>query len=181
MHQRFRDDVLRHPPNAAILSRWAELALPDAWLVAGCLFQAVWNRLDGHPPGHGIKDHDLFYFDASDLWEAAEARAQAHASALFADLGVEVEVCNQARVHLWYASHFGRPYAALAGVEEGIRRFLVLETCVAVRPGEVYAPNGLEGLYAGTLTPNPLVPHRELFEAKVASYRSRWPWLVVAG
>lgn len=53
----------------------------------------------------------------------------------------------------------------------------MLETCVAIRPGEVYAPYGLEGLYDGTLTPNPLVPHAELFDAKVASYQARWPWL----
>jgi len=30
------------------------------------------------------------------------------------------------------------------------------------------------------LTMNPLVPHRELFERKAASYRARWPWLRVA-
>jgi len=65
----------------------------------------------------------------------------------------------------------------LASSAEGIDRFLMLEPCVGVRPGLVHAPNGLSGLHAGTLTPNPKTPHRRLFEAKAASYRDRWAWL----
>ena len=34
-------------------------------------------------------------------------------AAAFADLGAEVEVRNQARVHLWYEDHFGVPCAPL--------------------------------------------------------------------
>ena len=92
------------------------------------------------------------------------------------DLGVTVEVSNQARVHLWYESHFGHPYGeALRSARDGIDRFLVPATCVGVRPGELYAPNGLALLYDGVLTMNPLMPHRVLFERKAASYRARWP------
>ena len=79
----------------------------------------------------------MFYFDADDLSEVAEQQAQARATAVLADLGITVEVANQARVHQWYAQHFGRPYPALVSAEDGIRRFLVLETCVGVRPGPV--------------------------------------------
>ena len=43
MHDRFLDDIRRNPNNRAILERWDALALPDGWLVAGCLFQTVWN------------------------------------------------------------------------------------------------------------------------------------------
>jgi uncharacterized protein len=177
MSAAFIVDVSSNPANAAILARWAQLALPDAWLVAGCLFQTVWNLQCGRDAGSGIKDYDLFYFDAGDLSEAGEQRAQARVDAALADLGVTVEVANQARVHLWYPGHFGRPYPALQSSEDGIRRFLVLETCVGVRPGEAHAPYGLDGIRAGTLTPNPLTPYPELFAAKAASYRARWPHL----
>jgi hypothetical protein len=119
----------------------------------------------------------LFYFDAADLSKAGEAHAQAHVEAVLCDLGIAIDVANQARVHLWYPAFFGHAYDPLESVEDGIKRFLVKETCVAVRPGEVNAPYGLEGLYSGTLTANPLVPHADLFERKVASYRQRWPWL----
>lgn len=175
----FRLDTARNDAVRAILSRWQRLNLPQSWLVAGCLFQTVWNIQAGRAPGAGIKDYDIFYFDAGDLSAAAEAQVQTHIESMLGDLGVEIEVANQARVHTWYPGHFGKPYPPLSSVEDGIKRFLVLETCVGIRPQEVYAPYGLEGLYAGTLTPNPLTPYPELFRRKVESYCSRWEWLRV--
>ena len=179
MQHRFRADIECNPANRAILSRWARLGLPEAWLVAGCLFQTVWNLQADRPPQQGIKDYDLFYFDPSDLSGEAEEQAQAQVSSLLGDLGIVVEVANQARVHLWYEQFFGYRYMPLASPEDAIAKFLVRETCVGVRPSECCAPYGLDGLYVGTLTPNPLVPHANLFEHKVASYRQRWPWLKI--
>lgn len=169
--------------NRAILQAWDALELPDAWLVAGCLFQTVWNLECGRAPEDGIKDYDIFYFDDDDLSSEAETRLQAHVDRVLGPLEVPVEVKNQARVHLWYEEHFGYPYEKLASAKEGIDRFLVPSTCVGVRPRageyEIYAPNGLAILYAGLLSPNPLVPHLPLFRRKAASYRSRWEWLRV--
>ena len=45
----------------------------------------------GLAPTAHIKDYDLFYFDASDLSEAAEQAVQNRAAALFADLPITVE------------------------------------------------------------------------------------------
>jgi hypothetical protein len=184
-HERFMRDVLRNPNNRAILERWPALALPDGWLVAGCLFQTVWNLKSGLPASARIKDYDLFYFDAGDLSEAGERRVQARVEAQLADLPIKVEATNQARVHLWYERHFGHPYPELRSACDGIDRFLVPSTCVGVRPGQdgwdVYAPNGLAILYDGILAPNPLTNHTALFEAKARSYRERWPWLTIRG
>jgi hypothetical protein len=102
MQRRFLTDVISNKNNRAILDRWDALALPDGWLVAGCLFQTVWNLKSGRSPEADIKDYDLFYFDASDLTEESEKRMQAHAEEVLLDLDITVEVCNQARVHLWY-------------------------------------------------------------------------------
>ena len=181
--QRFIADVLANPHNREILSRWEQLALPDGWLVAGCLFQTVWNLAGHRRPDAHIKDYDIFYFDASDLSQQAEQSAQQRAESVVGDLGVAVEVKNQARVHLWYESYFGYPYAPLASARSGIERFLVPATCVGIRPAggeyEVYAPYGLSMLYAGQLTRNRLVDHLPLFRDKAASYRSRWSWLTI--
>ena len=181
MQTRFLQDILSNRHNRTILDRWDRLALPDGWLVAGCLFQSVWNRCSGRPAEAQIKDYDLFYFDASDLSAEAETAVQARVDAVIPDLGITVEAKNQARVHTWYPEWFGHPYPALHSSRDGIDRFLVPATCVGVRPAgdgyEVYAPNGLALVYEGHLTPNPLVPHRALFEAKARSYQSRWPWL----
>jgi len=46
-------------------------------------------------------------------------------------------------------------------------------------PQDCYAPYGLSGIYAGTLTANPATPYPELFAKKVASYKARWNWLQV--
>ena len=105
--RRFVSEALQNPHNAALLERLPFLGLPDAWLVAGCLFQTVWNLRSGLAPTAHIKDYDLFYFDASDLSEAAEQAVQDRATALFADLPITVEAKNQARVHLWYERWFG--------------------------------------------------------------------------
>jgi hypothetical protein len=179
LEERFLDDIRRNRHNRAILDRWDALALPDGWLVAGCLFQTVWNLRSGCAPEASIKDYDLFYFDSSDPTEAGEQRVQRRVEQVLGDLGIQVEASNQARVHLWYEACFGHPYDALRNARDGIDRFLIPATCVGVQPDALYVPNGLRLLYDGVLAPNPLVPHRDLYQRKAASYRDRWPWLTV--
>jgi len=171
--------ALDNPVNAEILRRLPALALPQAYLVAGCLYQAVWNRQAERPAGADIKDYDIFYFDEADLSWEAEDRAIRRANELFADLGVTVELKNQARVHLWYGQRFGAGYPPLASTEDGIARYLVACTCVGIRAadGALHAPYGLAELWEGVLRMNPANPRPALFLAKAESYRSRWPWL----
>ncbi|MBC7602835.1 MAG: nucleotidyltransferase family protein [Ramlibacter sp.] len=180
---RFTADILANRFNRAILERWDQLALPDGWLVAGCLFQSVWNLHDGAAPQAQIKDYDLFYFDASDLSPEAERNMQLRVDEVLGDLDIVTEAKNQARVHLWYPDYFGFAYPQLTDSRDGIDRYLVLSTCVGVRPAgasfEIHAPYGLDILYDGLLTPNPLTDHRDLFTAKANSYKQRWPWLRV--
>lgn len=183
-HADFVRDVLANRHNRAILENWRELALPDGWLVAGCLFQTVWNLRTGKAPESDIKDYDIFYFDETDLSAEAEQAVQSRIDGRLGGLGISIEAKNQARVHTWYESWFGHAYPQLRSSKDGIDRFLVPATCVGIRPSahghEVYAPYGLALLYEGVITPNPLTHHAELFEAKAASYRARWPWLRLA-
>ena len=183
MHESFQRDILANRNNRAILARWEALALPDGWLVAGCLFQTVWNLRTGLPAEAHIKDYDLFYFDDSDLTPQGEEDVQQRVGSTLEDLGIVVEAKNQARVHLWYEEHFGFPYPRLRSACDGIDRFLVTSTCVGVRPDgaglQTYAPNGLTQLYNGILSPNRLTDHPSLFDRKAGSYRERWPWLQV--
>lgn len=134
--------------------------------------------MSSRTPNQDIKDYDIFHFDA-ELSEDGEAQIQMHVDSVLSDLGVEIEVADQARVHLWYPYFFGRPYHPHSSAEDGTARLLVMETCVGVRPGECHAPYGLGGVYAGTLTSNPLVPHACLFARKTASCRQRLDCLTV--
>lgn len=168
-----------NPVNAALLDRLPELGAPQAHLVAGALFQTVWNVLSGQPPATHIRDHDLFYWDADTSYEAEDAVIR-RASALFADLNARVEVRNQARVHLWFAEKYGLTRPPLSSAREGIEQFLVECTCVGIdAAGALYAPFGLDDLAAGRLRHNPRNHTPGLYAAKAADYRTRWPWLRV--
>src|SRR5438445_1331402 len=128
----FVTSSLANPTVRAILNRLPSLALPDAWLVSGPLFQTVRNVTTSRPPTYGIKDYDIFYFDPDTSYEA-EDRAIALVADVFSDLGVSIELRNQARVHLWYPAKFGAPYAPAARATDGIDRFLMHNAQVGIR------------------------------------------------
>ena len=73
---------------ADILERFDEIALPDAWLVAGCIAQTIWNLACGQPAELGIKDVDLIYFDDQDLSPGAEAGHERRLRNLFGRLAI---------------------------------------------------------------------------------------------
>lgn len=180
----FLDRALANPVNRVILERLPALGLADCWLVAGALFQTVWNLQSGRPETADIRDYDLFYFDDSNLSWEAEDQAIRRSAALFADLGTTVELRNQARVHLWYETRFNHPCPRLTSSRHGIERFLVAGTCIGIRPApdgglELCAPFGLDDALDGVLRPNPNNLAPDLFRRKAESYRRRWPWLVV--
>ena len=100
--------ALRNPANKIITDELFRLALPDAWLVSGCLVQTVWNVLTGRAVDYGIADYDIFYFDSDTSWEAEDDVIR-RLNAAFRKLRVKVEARNQSRVHLWYPGKHGLP------------------------------------------------------------------------
>ncbi|GLO15527.1 hypothetical protein PPUJ20028_41120 [Pseudomonas putida] len=169
-----------NPVNKALLAILPTLEIPHCMVTAGALFQTFWNHRAGLPAEWGIKDYDIAYFDADLSWEA-EDRVIAKVQRACAHLGVNVEVRNQARVHLWYQAKFGGAYSPLLNVTDGIDRYLIRSTClgVDVRTGALYSTHGLEDLHNNWLRMNELNPRPDLFPAKAASYRERWPWLAL--
>jgi hypothetical protein len=182
-HAQLVEAVLRNPTNRAILERLPALGLADAWLVSGAVFQTVWNVITGRPPDYGIKDYDIFYFDADTSFEAEDAIIRRVAACL-CDVCDCVEARNQARVHLWYPEKFRTPYGLLLRTTEGIDRFLARVAQVGVQPtGEgwaVYAPHGLDDVAMMTVRPNPCPNFRaDIYDAKAASWKIRWPELTI--
>jgi hypothetical protein len=178
----FLATALANPINRAILERLPRLGLGQPHLVAGCIYQTSWNLASGRPPAENIKDYDVFYFDDRDLsYEAEDAVVRAVANAT-ADLGVTVDVKNQARVHLWYRQRFGVERPPLRSCREAIASFTAVAKCVgiAVSPDgalELVAPYGLDDTIAGVLRLNPHCPDPESFRPKAESQQARWPWL----
>ncbi len=179
--ERFVDIALSNPVNAQLIQRLATLRLPQCHLTAGCLFQALWNLQSGKAVDWGVNDYDVFYFDDSDLSYEAEDAVIKQVDALCADLGVKIEVRNQARVHLWYPGRFGRAYPQLRRARDGIDRYLVACTCVGieVESGVLYSSDPLDDLAAGVLRINPRFADSAQFMQKAPSYQRRWPWLQI--
>ena len=182
---RFLDLIQTNPINTALLGRLPELGLPDCWLVSGCLFQTVWNAQTGRSPTHGIKDYDLFYFEPRDLsWEAEDAVIQ-KSKDIFSDIQAEVQVRNQARVHIWYEEKFGAPYPPLHSSCAGINRFTTPSSMYGVsvkQSGEisVYAPHGFADTFDLVVRPNPAsqaVAH--VYAEKTARWMAVWPELTI--
>ncbi|HEV2451769.1 MAG TPA: nucleotidyltransferase family protein [Streptosporangiaceae bacterium] len=168
----------------AVLSRAAVIDLPGWYLVAGCLYQTVWNVVTGQPPEAGILDYDLAYFDGSDVSWAAEDAVIRAGQDVFAGLPVPVQIRNQARVHLWYEQKFGVPCPPHDSAEAAIDTFEATTACLGVRaePGgqwRVYAPHGLADVFNLVVRPNPVLAPRQVYEAKTARWRRQWPSLTV--
>lgn len=183
--QDFIDLALRNPNNTELIARLDHLNIPDCWLVSGALFQTVWNVLTDRPVTHGIKDYDVFYFDDRDLsWEAEDAVIKQVAVAT-ADLGIDVELRNQARVHLWYTEKFGGDYPALTHASQAIDRFLVKACMVGMKSCgdgtfDLCAPAGLADVANMIARPNVTTNYApEKYDAKVGRWKQAWPELTV--
>jgi hypothetical protein len=175
--------TLRNPVTAAIADELFRLALPDAWIVSGCLVQTVWNVQTARAVDYGIADYDIFYFDPDTSWQAEDTVIR-QLQARLAELAVTIEVRNQARVHLWYPQKHGLPYPALQCSTQGIDRFLTRNTKVGIRrtPGghEVYAPHGFDDIAGMIVRPNP-GPNfsAAAYDAKARRWKKLWPEITV--
>ncbi|CAM5627632.1 nucleotidyltransferase family protein [Streptomyces hirsutus] len=174
-----RNDVLTE-----VLTRTATLDLPGWYVTAGCLFQTVWNVVTDRPPTSGIKDYDVFYFDGSDLsWEAEDEVIKAGRE-VFTDLPADVEIRNEARVHLWYEDKFGVACPPYESTEAAIDSFAATTCCLGVRAEtdgrwHVYAPHGLSDVFNLVVRPNPVLAPRSVYETKAARWQAQWPELAV--
>jgi hypothetical protein len=174
----------RNPTLTDVLARAAGMDLPGWYLVAGCLYQTVWNVVTGQPPEAGILDYDLAYFDDSDLsWDAEDAVIKA-GNEIFAGLPASVQIRNQARVHLWYEQKFGVPCPPHASTEAAIDTFEATAACLGAGRGpsgrwRIYAPYGLADMFNLVVRPNPVLAPRQVYQAKAARWRQQWPGLTV--
>lgn len=176
--------VAADPLLAETLARVRQLALPDWLVISGALYNSVWNHLTGRPPGYGIKDVDLFYFDDADLSYEAEDAVIRRAAEHFDGLALPVEVRNQARVHLWYPEKFGQACPRYASSSESVSYFASKTHAVGVRDGsdgalELVAPFGLDDVFSFRITPNRALDNQQTHETKGKRAKEFWPEIEV--
>jgi hypothetical protein len=176
--------VRSSPLHMEVLTGLREDGLPETLLVAGALYNLVWNRLTGRPDLNGINDIDVFYFDPTDLSYEAEDVVIRRLGHRFAHLPLPVQVRNQARVHLWFPHKFGVPFAPLGSAAEMLGRYASRTHSVGVRlePDDrltILAPFGLNDIFSFRVVPNHVLANRPAHEAKAVRAKSIWPELTI--
>jgi uncharacterized protein len=161
-----------------------DINLPQCRVVAGCIYQSVWNVLTGRPRGTGINDYDLIYFDAGDNSQGAEKAVERSLQNRLPAFPAPIEVRNQARVHLWFEGYFGIPYPPLQSADEAITRYASATHAVGMRllqndQLDVFAPFGLDDIFAMVIRPNYVLANRETYERKAARAKSVWPEVTI--
>lgn len=178
--------ILPNIPNiGTILKTIRDLDLPDAWITSGAIYQTVWNVITDRPLTYGIKDYDVIYFDARDRSYEAEDRVICRVAKAVPHLADLIEVRNQARVHLWYESRFGRPYRPLDCSMDSLTTYASRTHAVAVRLTEtndlvVHAPFGLANIFGMRLVPNYGQLNPETYAEKADRMKALWPELTIA-
>ncbi len=156
------------------------LDLPQWRILAGAIYNSVWNALTGRPSGYGIKDIDLLYYDAGDLsWEAEDAAIR-RGRDVFAASPIPVEIRNQARVHLWFPEKFGIDFPPLTHGDEAITRYSSQTHAVGLRLDadgglDLYAPFGLEPIFGFRIVPNRALDNAGSYGEKAARAKRMWP------
>jgi hypothetical protein len=182
--RRFETIIRSDPDLMQLLTSIRGVQLPQWRLVAGSLYQTVWNVLTGRDRGTGIKDYDLIYFDDSDLSWAAEDRVIRGVAAAARGCVGPVEVRNQARVHLWFETRFGTAYPQLYSADEAILRYASIVHAIGVRLEyddrlDVVAPFGLDDLFSMVIRPNYALANAVSHMRKARRAQAIWPEIIV--
>ena len=180
-----REAIIRSSPLLMeVLVGLRDDGLPDHLLVAGAIYNLVWNRLTGRPDVTGINDIDVFYYDASDTGWDAEDVVIKRLDTRFAHLPLPVQVRNQARVHLWFPQKFGTPFQPLTSSAEMLGRYASKTHSVGARleandTMTIVAPFGLDHIFSMRIVPNPVLDNKKAHETKAARAQSMWPEVTV--
>lgn len=172
------------PVLMLVLEALRAMDLNDHLLVAGAIYNTVWNALTGRDALTGINDIDVSYFDDSDLGWDAEDRVIKALDARLVGLPLPVQVRNQARVHLWFEQKFGMPFAPLRSSAEMLGRYASKTHAVGTRLDaggqlEIVAPFGLDDLFSFRMVPNRVLDNRLPHRRKAARAKEIWPELSI--
>jgi hypothetical protein len=150
--------------------------LPDGWVAAGTIRNAVWDHLQGNsiksfPPG---SDVDVVYLDSDATSRMRDALVQAELRRIAP--GIPWEVRNQARMHV---RNGDRPYRSTA---DAMGFWPETATAIGARAHEgkveILAPLGIEDLLNMKVRINPAFAHKtQACRARVKDkgWTARWP------
>jgi uncharacterized protein len=165
-----------------ILDVVRSLRLPDCWVGAGFVRNAVWDHLHGRRASAPASDVDVLWFDPERADPADDRRLEAVLRA--SNPSVEWSLKNQARMHV---RNGDAPYTSSA---DAMRYWPETATAVAVRRSDddqcdIAAPLGLDDLFGLVLRPTPrfALDKREAYHDRIKTkgWLVTWPLLRAAG
>lgn len=122
------------------------------------------------------------YYDKDNLTTEREKELY-EALMLGNTIATDVEVVNEAKVHLWYKEYFGKDIDPYLSVEDAIDSWPTTATAIGVRKEwdeyTIYAPYGLEDLFSMTVRANKKLISQDVYEKKCASRLQKWPNLTI--
>lgn len=172
--------LLHDHERLRLLSLVHGLALPDCWIAAGFVRNAVWDHLHGRAASAPAGDVDVIWFDCERADAAADAQLEQRLRALAPEIAWSVK--NQARMH---TRNGDAPYLSSA---DAMRHWPETATASAVRLApdgtlDVAAPYGLDDLFALALRPgvNFHAAKQPIFTQRIEQkqWLAHWPLLQI--
>lgn len=177
------ETMLRNDPlRWHLLGIVAELELPDCWIAAGFVRNAVWDSLHDHTQSPLLSDVDVIWFDRSDADQVRDREIEEKLRS--AEPSIDWSVKNQARMH---ARNGDIPYKSAT---DSMRYWPETATAVAARRVrsdrcEIAHPLGLDDLFRLVLRPTKqfVAQKRSIFEERVRAkaWLRNWPMLTIEG
>ncbi|SCZ03162.1 nucleotidyltransferase family protein [Microvirga guangxiensis] len=166
-----------HANLHALLLHVESLALPDAWIGAGFIRNAVWDELHGREADVShLNDVDVVFLDYVDAGEPRDQALEDHLRILAPDIPWQVR--NQARMSQ------GNGDAPYQSTFDAIAHWPETATAIAARTVrgqvEVIAPHGIEDLVNLIVRPTPAFAHKmHIYRERVGrkDWAERWPKL----
>jgi len=163
-----------------VLKQVRELGLPDCWVAAGFVRNAVWDHLHGFSASPLPQDIDVIWFDPADATPERDAVLEGALRNLDRTLAWSVK--NQARMH---ARNADLPYRSAT---DAMRHWPETATAVGVRlaPGgaiDVAAPYGLDDLFQMVVRPTGRFLGEKhpvyLERIRAKRWQATWPGLTI--
>ncbi|OZI75026.1 nucleotidyltransferase family protein [Bordetella genomosp. 12] len=180
MRHRLSELLYADTRRMAVLRQVRALCLPDAWIGAGFVRNAVWDAMAGRAPALP-DDIDVIWFDARRAAALRDRVLEQRLARVAPALMWSVK--NQSRMH---SRNQDLPYTSC---RHAIGHWPETATAVAVRLDAddrlaLLAPLGLDDLFASILRPTPGLANarRDVFLRRLQQKRwlERWPFLRLA-
>lgn len=179
--EKLKEIIFKNGIVAEILYRAEKVNLPNWYLGAGCIAQTVWNYFHDYELNNNINDYDLVYFDENEMSYEAEDLIIEKVKDEFRDLHINLDVKNQARVHLWYKEHFGYSIKPYNNIEDAISSWPTTSTSIGIKIINdklvYYAPFGINDLMNMTVRANKKQITMDIYEGKIERWKKCWPKL----